>query len=198
MKLLAASFGRRAALPVALVLVAAAASADILDKWPIRPKGTTLRARPELGGTVIATASTPYSLKSQTGATYKGTVQQSVIQRKKTGTLDFSIRILSDPASTGNLRYFSITGFQDFHPLDVDYRNDGLGTQGTDSVNFNTVGNPSYEEVTFFFDKILIGPGQETKAHFLGTTATKYTKAGKIVLQVQGDSVDIPSFKPVK
>src|SRR5271169_1182959 len=102
-------------LVAALIVLAIPASAVPLDNAfggassvDTTLPGTTVGARPELAGPIIADTFQPFSF-TDSGQTISGSVQSRVVQETGTGTLDFYWRVIVD--STGSLDV-GITAFR--------------------------------------------------------------------------------------
>ena len=136
--------------------------------------GTTVAARPELAGTVLADVNTAFSFGTLTGH-----VQNRVIRETASGTLDFSWRIVLDPTSTGTgVSAFRLGDFGYADLTDADWRIDGLGsTAPTTARLFNPATHPE-GAINFLFGTPVDGAGDGSMFFFLHTDATNYAETG--------------------
>jgi hypothetical protein len=136
--------------------------------------GTTVAARPELAGTVLADELQSFSFGALNIA---GTVQNRVVRETAGGTLDFYWRITLDPKSTGGgISAFRLIDFDYAQMTDADFRIDGLGSLGSDTARlFNPASHPE-GAVNFLFDAPLRADSAGSKFFFLHTSATNYAK----------------------
>jgi hypothetical protein len=157
-------------------------------------RGTTASDRPELAGVVEADEIRPFAITWFEGRTRTvfGTIQDTVIRRDRTGTLDFEYRIVVDPASDGPISSVVKEPFSS--TADVDYRIDGLGTVAPDIALINrgcrTIGT-NYS--------IGIGPGQSSRFVFLGDRAVAFGLGGSTRLFTPGGqfaSTVVETFQP--
>ena len=140
--------------------------------------GTTVAARPELAGVVLADTMQPFTFS---GMALSGTVQNRVVREAGTGTLDFYWRVLVDPASTGGgISAFRLGNFGYSYLTDADWRLDGLGTVAPFVGRlFNPSGRPD-GAINFLFTDPQVGPSDLTtgvggsRFFFLHTDATAY------------------------
>lgn len=131
--------------------------------------GTTLAARPELGGVVLEEMLHKFTFE---GLTLK--VLSQVVRSDVDGTLDFYWR-LTKVEGNGVLEAFRVEGF-DGVALDADWRMDGLGDRAPGVARY--FGNAS-GDVNFLFEDLAAGAGMTSYFFFLDTQATAYDKTGR-------------------
>lgn len=141
--------------------------------------GTTVAARPELAGVVIADVSTPW--ESATDPLYgfpgaEGTLQSRVVRETGSGSLDFYWRIAVDQASYPAYvpAQLKISGlylerFLTGPSFDADFRLDGLGS--TAPAGGSTANAGSF---TFQFNGSTFGPGSTSYFLLLHSNAMTY------------------------
>ncbi len=157
-------------------------------------RGTTNAARPELAGVVLQDRVRAFSITSPSGGTVRGTFQDRVVKREGTGKLEFSFRIKSEAASTGNIVVVNRQNYGAFPTVDVDFRLDGLGTVGALAAAH---GGGSNARIKFDFFNNPIKPGSESRFHFIGTDATSYDESGQVGLQTSnGGYASFKVFSP--
>jgi hypothetical protein len=158
------------------LLLAAPAQAVVLPPFSTNTPlpGTTLAARPELAGTVIADALVPVSFPDAAGGVISFTVQTRVVQETVAGTLDFYYRIRDfNPGTSGGIYWLSVGRFYTFLPYDVDFRTDGLGQVPSDYASRAVA-----KVIEFHFplspdgSTAVLVPGEESLFLFVKTTAT--------------------------
>ena len=137
--------------------------------------GTSYVERPELGGVVLEDMITDFSI-SGAGENLTGTIQNRVI-RSNDGTVDFSWRITS-VSGMGDLSAFRVIGF-DGYTLDADWRTDGDGNVSPTTARYFGDGSGA---VNFLFDRIEVGPNDQSYFFFLDTNATHYDLTGQFDL----------------
>jgi len=148
--------------------------------------GTTVIARPELAGTVIADTLVPISFGDGFGLTASMVVQTRVVREDLAGTLDFYYRIHDfDPNSPVSITALRIGGFDDL-ATDVDFRTDSLGTVGPIvATRFGPGVNSQF--IGFTFQPTpgggsTLDPGQESRFMFVKTEATTFGLANADLL----------------
>ncbi len=182
---------------VTLVLLSATAQAVPLAPGATVPlSGTTVVARPELAGTVIADTLVPVSFDNGSGGTYSLVVQTRVLKEDVAGTLDFYYRVYSfDANSTLSIGALRLSGF-DGQTTDVDFRIDGLGTVGPSGAHRFTGADEGY--LNFHFLGVTGGPslnpGQESLFMFVKTEATTFGLAPADVASSPGGANLSPAF----
>ena len=159
--------------------------------------GTTVAARPELAGVVLKDELIPFEIRNATGQIiFAGKVQNRVARSSRTGTLSFYFFIReTTPGLPGRITEVRRDGFGGWK-IDANYRTDGLGTIGPDSVNYT----PNGATVGFSFGKKPITAGAESRFCFIFTDATKFdAKAGSMVITADdGSTVTIKVATPIK
>jgi len=159
--------------------------------------GTTVERRPELAGTVVEDTIRTWSwYEPRERITVNGTLQDRVVRRQKSGTLDFYSRIMLEPQSAKTIWLLRREGFRS--PLakqDVDYRIDGLGDTSPISVaRDETAGVYEFS----WAGRNIVG-GKSSNFVFIGTTATIYDRTGTTNLfAFSGSPIPIPNtYRPV-
>jgi hypothetical protein len=181
----------KASVIVTFLLSAAGAVAD--SYWGIH--GTTAADRPDLAGTVLVDEIRQFDGIENTGKRYRGTLQDRVVQRTVSGTLDFYYKITVDSSSTTSVSRVVRKGFDEVPTgaRDVNWRIDGLGTVGPDLA---------YRQEACCFETIFdsgLKPGESSKFVFIGTGTTRYDSKGSIEIHPvsQDKSLFImPGFSP--
>lgn len=188
-----------AAVGVALLAVASSASAVTLNNsfsgqnfLDTALPGTTVVARPELAGTVVADELQAFSFDA---LNISGTVQSRVVRETGTGTLDFYWKINVDPRSTGGgVSALRLVNFGYGYLTDADWRSDGLGSAAPGTARlFNPVAYPG-GALNFLFGDTPVQPGDPandqsgSRFFFLHTTATSFAKTAAY------DLLSSPSF----
>ena len=127
--------------------------------------GTTSGIRPELAGVVLEDVLDTFTFDG-----VEVTVQNRVVRETVSGTLDFYWRIFD--VTGGDIDAFRLGEFGYSFLTDADYRVDGTGTAGPNTVRlFNPSGRPD-GAVNFLF-----GDGvTDSLFFFLHTDATSYAK----------------------
>jgi hypothetical protein len=141
--------------------------------------GTTLAARPELAGTVLADTLTNFSFEGITG-----TVQNRVVREYGSGTLDFywKVNVLSDATGLG-VSAFRLSGFGLSNITDADWRRDGLGSTAPSVARvFGAVSQPQ-GSINFLMDAPVTSSSQ---FFFLRTDATAFTETARFDLLTGG------------
>jgi PEP-CTERM motif len=141
--------------------------------------GTTLAARPELAGTVLADTLTNFSFEGITG-----TVQNRVVREAGSGTLDFywKVNVLSDATGLG-VGTFRLSDFGLGNITDADWRRDGLGsTAPTVARVFSAVSQPQ-GSINFLMESPV---SSSSRFFFLRTDATEFTETGRFDLLTGG------------
>lgn len=144
--------------------------------------GTTLAARPELAGTVLADMSQTFAILA---AGVSGAVQSTVTRETLSGTLDFLWRIRLDATSTGQIGFLRLDNFGYANITDADWRSDGFGSNGPTAARlFSPLVGPE-GGVSFIFGAPLAG-GESSFLFFLHTTATDFDTAAEYDLATPG------------
>ncbi|KAM7210781.1 hypothetical protein V8F06_013828 [Rhypophila decipiens] len=158
--------------------------------------GTTVAKRGDLAGTILVDQLRPFQGFDNTGATFKGVLQDRVVRRSISGTLDFYYRIEMDAASTAPVSRVIRAKF-DQVPMasrDVNWRLDGLGTKGPTTAHRSAACC-----IETIFGSGGLKPGTSSRFVFIGTGATQYDSKGVYnIYPVSGDkSLFIgPGFAP--
>jgi hypothetical protein len=170
--------------------------------WPgdsVTLPGTSLAARPELAGDVIANQT--FSFHGGIGDPRPLTLDNWVLRENATGTLDFYYRINAPSDAGGTMSPFYVTRFDLGPSLDVDYRTD-LG--GSDPGPWAMRGG--------FQGSVLFGPNDPAhggpgiwnigaqgslKPFFIHTSATEFQSTGIMFDTFQGPAVTTIAFAPV-
>jgi len=178
----------------ALATVLLSAVGVVADSFWDLP-GTTAANRPDLAGTVLVDQLRPFEGIENTGKRFKGTLQDRVVQRSVSGTLDFYYRITLDSSSTASISRVVRKGFEEVPTgaRDVNWRIDGLGTVGPslayrgEACCIETIFNPGLK------------PGESSTFVFIGTGVTHYDTRGTIeIYPVSQDKSRFltPAFSP--
>jgi hypothetical protein len=141
--------------------------------------GTTVAARPELAGTVVADTLTNFSFEGITG-----TVQNRVVRETGSGTLDFywKVNVLSDATGLG-VGTFRLSDFGVGNITDADWRRDGLGSTVPSVARvFSAVSQPQ-GSINFLMDAPV---SSSSRFFFLRTDATEFTETGRFDLLTGG------------
>jgi hypothetical protein len=142
--------------------------------------GTTVAAHPFLAGTVLVDTLQNWS----DGLGDSGQVQTRVVSETGTGTLDFYYRFYtgSGPNPVEALRVTDYTGI---NPISVDFRTDGVGIVGPDTVK--RVGTAGEQGVNFIFSNgFTLSSNFNDNSYFMlvHTDATTYAVATADVLTI--------------
>jgi hypothetical protein len=156
--------------------------------------GTTVAARPELAGVVLADVDTPFTLDGVTGF-----VQNRVVRENGTGTLDFYWRVQLDPATEGSdgIDALRIGNFGYAYMTDADWRIDGTGTVPASTARlFNPAVHPA-GDINFLFGPD-IQAGQSSGFFFLHTGATAFAETALYDLVSSNDLIsgEFSTFAP--
>ena len=166
-----------------------------IRSWDL--KGTTLDQRPDLAGTVVEDTIRTWSwIHSPERYTVNGTIQDRVIRRKSSGTLDFYTRIILDPQSSSSIFTLRKEGFKLPLPYeDANYRIDGLGDIAPVSVTHD-VTTGLYE---FSWHGTNVMRKESSKFVYIGTSAKTHDKAGTTSLfAYNSPAIPIPNtYRPV-
>lgn len=135
--------------------------------------GTTLAARPELGGSVLDEMLHKFTFDGA-GASLTLKVLSQVVRSDLDGTLDFYWR-LTKVEGNGGIEAFRVDGF-DGMTLDADWRMDDVGERAPGVARYfgSTDGS-----VNFLFDDLPAGAGLTSYFFFLDTQARAYDKSGR-------------------
>jgi hypothetical protein len=185
---------RLLAAAAAAVSAAPASHAGVLmPAAEISPVGTTVSARPEFAGLVLADAIRPFDVAVASGGRLKGHLQDRVVRSNETGTLIFDQRIVIDtiPAASSSVSEWQRSGMTPV-TTDADYRLDGLGSVGAGSMQRQASGN----QVRFKLTR-LVAAGESTYFHTVLTNATGFAETGTVVLSGPGvPAITLPSYAP--
>jgi hypothetical protein len=187
-----------ATLAAALGALALAYAAPSLADLPALPatntvniSGTTAAAHPFLAGTVVKDDLVSFSDAS--GGTI-GQVQTRVVRETGSGTLDFYFRVLNDAKSKESVSVLFARDYTGFDPISVDFRTDGVGSKGPDTVRRTGAGTGQRTvEFQFTQDDNIVNPGDGSFFFFVHTDATNFQQAtGE--LRLGGLEVPNPHF----
>jgi len=147
--------------------------------------GTTSAANPDLGGVVIRDQLIPFQINDNLGNTLiTGNVQDRVVRSSNTGQLIFAPRLrdLNNPSGVAWIEGFSMLGFNGF-TTDIDYRTDGLGNVGPNSVNRSASG----DLLDYRYSPSLIVPPDE--GYFLSvlTDTNNFDLSGAFIITAGND-----------
>ncbi len=131
-------------------------------------RGTTAADRPELAGGVLRDELIDFEIRNAAGkVVFAGQVQDRVARSKQRETLSFEFRIRNtNPDLPGRITEVRREGFEGW-TTDVDYRVDGLGAIGPNSVNRDKKG----ATVGFSFGKNPVTAAAESRFCFVLTDA---------------------------
>lgn len=192
------------AMTVVLLGTAATARAVIVNPGDtVLISGTTVAARPELAGPILADVLIPYSFTDTvTGGLISGTLQNRVVQ-EASGTLDFYYAVIQDSDSGGPVGAVRTSGFGS-GLTDCDYRLDGAGTVAP--VQVNRFSGTFVGDLNFSFSAnggLPVQAGESSYFIFIKTTATSYDQNGLTDISAdfgagdQGFSSELATFEPV-
>lgn len=186
---------RRILIIASLVASSTAASGTVLVTGSNAVSGTTVAVEPQLAGTVVQDVVTPVSW-TVSGATFNASVQSRVVLAAD-GTYDFYWRIFDTsyqgtaPAAIGALR---IGDFGSVLGDNGNYRTDGLGSVGPDSIL--VFGSPGF--FNFIFSNGL-SAGTDSYFMFVDTDAHAYARTALFDLTgtgTTGISAQFSTFAP--
>lgn len=164
---------------LAVTLTEAVAPATFADT---ALSGTSLLARPELAGTVVADITSTFSFQG-----VSGTVQSRVLRETATGTLDFywKIDVLSSVSGAG-ISAFRLTDFG--HPFlqDADWRSDTPGTVGVATARLFRADTDPTGAINFLFGGGIV-PGASSHLFFLRTTAMDHALSASFDVLTTGN-----------
>lgn len=193
------ALGKQGVSKVAISLVATLLLIGAVEAWaiPLGPggfvltPGTTLAARPELLGTVIADPVIPFTGTDVFGnVLFTGSLQARVVREDVLGTLDFYYRIFNDATSLDGISRLSTTNFSSVS-TDVDWRIDGLGTVAPTFSTRSITGST----VSFDFEASPVLPGQESRFMFIKTDVTEFGPGSTVL--INGGRAAVETFAPV-
>lgn len=146
--------------------------------------GTTVAARPELAGVVLADEIQPFTV-----AGVGGTVQSRVVREDGSGTLDFYWRIEVSDVAVGTIApgdngiaAFRLDNFGYDWIQDADWRIDGLGSAAPFTARvFNPATHPD-GAINFLFTDPPVGLANSSRFFFLHTDATAFGKTANFDL----------------
>jgi len=146
----------------------------------VNVSGTTVAAHPELAGTVLEDQLAHWDDGNGTS----GWVQTRVVREDVAGTLDFYYRFY-EGSGFDSVWALRTTGFDGFMPVNVDYRTDGLGAFGPDTVKGIGTGGINW----VFTDGFLTTGNNAANSYFMlvQTDAMYYTIADADVLTFSYD-----------
>jgi hypothetical protein len=183
-----------AAVAVVAALVPALAKSQGILGYDL--KATSLADRPDLAGSVIASADQPFSMTFNTGDVISGILHSSVVRATSSGTLDFYYQFSNDNTSTGSFYSASVGSWG--LPTLVGYRTDSGGDVNPYQVFSGDV-PPSYRLVYVFgvfgFGPA-VDPGESSRVFFFRSNLTDYSDNGiaTVAGQVVGDDLVINQF----
>lgn len=183
----------RAWLGLSAMVATSAGAIPVLPAGEVSPVGTTVSARPELAGLVLADTIRPFDIAVPGGGRLRGHLQDGVLRSTDTGTLVFTQRLVIDeaPAPAASLSEWRRSGMTAV-TTDVDVALDGLGSVGAGSVQRL----PSGSELRFKLARP-VAPGESSRFHLALTNATHFAEGGRTVLTGPGvPPVVLPSYRP--
>jgi hypothetical protein len=151
------------------------------------PLGTSLLARPELAGVVIADVTRPFSitLPLNLGTTI-GSIEDFVVRENKSGTLDFYSRIFNEINSVGVIIGVTRTNFTGAS-TDVDFIKDSV-IDPPPTPSFpptSAFRSASGDQIQFRFEAAVnifspVPPGGTSSFFFVKTNATDFDAKGTL------------------
>lgn len=147
--------------------------------------GTTAALSPDLAGVVIRDELIPFQVLDTLGnVVIEGNVQDRVVQSNNSGELIFAPRLrdLSAPGGVAWITGFSMSGYNGYS-TDIDYRLDGLGDVGPNSVSRDAGGDNLY----FRYDPNLVVAPDESLFMSVDTDAFDYDLSGLFTIYAQND-----------
>ncbi len=180
----------------ALAPLPAAYAVNLPTSGNVGVAGTTTAANPDLAGTVVRDAVTDLTITTASGAQVSFSIQDRVVKRTSTGTLDFYFRVIHQEKSKDAISAVRRSKFGNSMTLDVDYRTDGLGTIGALAVQRSGGGG---DVVTFDFANNPINAGQQSRFHFIATKAMAFDVKGLTsIVSRGGGSVALATAQPIE
>lgn len=172
----------RIATCVATVLLAGIAQAAILAPGGlVGLSGTTVATVPALAGTVQDDPLLPFAIGFGGGIGLSGNLQDRVALSDDLGTLIFAPRIRDTVGTAGvaplEILSISLTGYAGYS-TDVEYRTDGLGDAGPDTVSRSVDGDTLNFRYT---DSPLLPPDESLFLSIL-TDATQFAPVGSALI----------------
>jgi len=147
--------------------------------------GTTFAANPDLWGVVIRDHLIPFQINYNLGnILITGNVQDRVVRSGNTGELIFAPRLrdLNIPGGVAWIEGFSMLGFNGFS-TDLDYRTDGLGDIGPDSVDRSVSG----DLFDYRYSPSLIVPPDEGYFLSVFTNTNNFDLSGTFIITAGND-----------
>jgi hypothetical protein len=148
-----------ASLAALALAYAAPAAADLPTLPPfgnVNISGTTSAAHSFLDGLVLKDDLIEFT---DVAGTTTGLVQTRVVRENSTGKLDFYFRILNDFKSKDDVSSFLAHDYTGINPISVDFRTDGIGIKGPDTVRRTGPSGDRTVEFQFTQDANVIKPG---------------------------------------
>ena len=150
--------------------------------------GTTSAASPDLAGVVIRDELLPFQIFDRAGnLVMEGVVQDRVVRSDNTGTLIFAPRLRDFNMNLPDawVQGLVVNGYDGF-ATDVDYRTDGQGNVGPNSVNRSPV---SGDDLFFRYDPNIITPnfGDEGRFNSILTDTAAFDLTGSITILASND-----------
>lgn len=167
---------------LAIALLASAAQAAILSPGGVEGlSGTTVAATPVLAGTVQDDPLRPFAIGFGGGIGLTGYLQDRVSLSNDLGTLVFSPRIRDTMGVAGTVPLeilsISLTGYAGYS-TDIEYRTDGLGDAGPDSVSRSADG----DTLNFRYTASPLLPPDESLFISILTDATEFAPVGTALI----------------
>lgn len=189
---------------VTALLAGVAQAAPLPPGGLIGLSGTTVAAEPALAGTVQDDTLRPFAIGFGGGIGLTGVVQDRVVLSNDLGTLIFAPRIRDTLGTAGvvplEILSISLTGYAGY-TTDVEYRTDGLGDAGPDTVsrsadgdtlNFRYTGSPLLPPDESLFPSILTDATQFAPVGTALIVARTSPTSGPFSVTLQGINVPVP------
>ena len=159
--------------------------------------GVTAAGDPSLAGTILFDVMHPFSIDIPGADPITGSVQDRVVRRDDTGTLDFYARLFNDAGSPVQFNEFlriSFLGYPAAGDAELDFRLDGVGDVAPTAAVRSLDGAAS--GFYFFGGGTGVGPGQSSRFLFHRTDATAFDTNGfgEVVLAIDANTQYISNF----
>lgn len=162
---------------------------DVISGVSIPLNGTTSAANPDLGGVVQRDTLIPFQILDGTGSVLvSGNVQDKVVKSTNLSNLIFSPRLRDITGVPGSkITSLTIEGYANT-TTDIEYRTDGLGNTGPNTVNRSA---GTGDSLFFTFDPSIINPPNESRFLSILTNSSQFFLTGKITVFAQDQNNNI-------